>query len=143
MENQLATGFTGISYWLATAALTIVLVWGFRMLSKELQRPAGEDQRTLLRTALTEKTAAVPQQPQGGQPQPPRSDQGSFSRLAGSIGAIGIAATFVGISYWVLHTLFFDIGNLTKIEGLATYFLAGSAMFLPYAFNQLSSIFKL
>jgi hypothetical protein len=42
----------------------------------------------------------------------------------------------------VLHTLFFEIGNLTKIQGLATYFLAGSAMFLPYAFNQLSSIFK-
>ena len=125
-----ALGFANITYWLAIVAFTAVLVWGFRMLSKELQQPVrqGAGEPTLMRMALSEKARDT--------------EEGSFSRVAGAIGAVGIAATFVGISYWVLHTLFFDIGNLTKVEGLATYFLAGSAMFLPYAFNQVASIFR-
>jgi hypothetical protein len=65
----------------------------------------------------------------------------SFSRVAGALGAVGIAATFVGIGYWALHELYFG-DNLGKISDLSTYFLAGSALFIPYAFNSLSSIFK-
>jgi hypothetical protein len=131
-------GFANITYWLATFALTALLVWGFRMLSKELQQPVkgAGGQTTMMRMALSEKTVNTPAETKD------KVEEGSFSRVAGAIGAVGIAATFVGISYWILHTLFFDISNLTKLEGLGTYFLAGSAMFLPYAFNQVASIFK-
>lgn len=131
-------GFTNIAYWLATTAFTAVLTWGFRMLSKELQRPLSLEKDpntskppTLMLMALSEKKPAAPP-----------GMEASFSRVAGAMGAIGIAATFVGISYWILHTLFFDISNLTNLQGLDTYFLAGSAMFLPYAFNQVAATFK-
>jgi hypothetical protein len=137
------TGFASIVFWLATAALTAVLIWGFRMISTELRQPAvpgsgaAGTAPTVLRQALSEKEA-TPSAPAATPP----TGEASFSRVAGAVGAIGIAATFVSIGYWVLHTLFFDIDNLGKIQGLGTYFLAGAAMFLPYAFNQLASIFK-
>ena len=89
----------------------------------------------MLRQALSDKDTFQP----GAAPS---TAEASFRRVAGAIGAIGIAAAFVSMGYWVLHTLFFDIDNLGKIQGLGTYFLAGSAMFLPYAFNQLASIFR-
>ena len=67
----------------------------------------------------------------------------SFSRVAGSIGAFGLAAIFIGVGYWALYTLFFGEANeLENMKDLGIYFLSGSALFAPYAFNQLKSIFK-
>lgn len=65
----------------------------------------------------------------------------SFSRVAGALGAVGLAATFVAIGYWVVYQFYFGT-DLDKITKLSTYFLAGSALFIPYGFNKLSSIFK-
>jgi len=66
---------------------------------------------------------------------------GSFSRVAGAIGSTVLAALFAGISYWALHTLFMG-GDLTRLQDLSTFFLVGSALFAPYAFNQIRGIFQ-
>jgi hypothetical protein len=131
-----------LTYILAIAALSGVLIWGLKLLSRELQKPAPNAAgKSLLAAALSEKS--VQGGAQGVVPVPAQDQPGSFSRLAGTIGAIGIAATFVGIGYWIIFDLFLNNGgDLTKIGDLKYYFLAGSAMFLPYAFNQLSSVFK-
>ena len=130
-----------LTYGLAIIALSAVLVWGLKLISKELQK-TGTNNKTLLANALSEKVpSAAPGAPgaAGGAP------DGSFSRTAGAIGAVGIAATFIGIGigYRAIYELFFGSAtDLTKISDLKVYFLAGSAMFLPYAFNQLSAVFK-
>ncbi|HLN38263.1 MAG TPA: hypothetical protein VK337_10805 [Xanthobacteraceae bacterium] len=130
-----------ITYVLAIVALRGVLIWGLKLLSQELKKPAPNAAgKSLLGAALSEKNA---QSATGGAPGPAQDQPGSFSRLAGAIGAVGIAATFVGIGYWVIYDLFDTKGaDLANIGNLKYYFLAGSAMFLPYAFNQLSSVFK-
>jgi hypothetical protein len=133
-----AAGFPSSTYWIAVAAMSLVLVAGFRLLVKELQKPIDSNNvngQTVLQQALSEKPSPAP----GGGTAP---TEPSFSRVAGAIGALGIAAAFVGIGYWILHALFFVKSDLANIDGLRTYFLAGAAMFLPYAFNQLASIFK-
>lgn len=140
-----------LTYVVAIVALSGVLIWGLKLLSQELKKPvsnaAGNQNaagKSLLATALSEKNVqSAPGGAPGAAPVPGQDQPGSFSRLAGTIGAIGIAATFVGIGYWIIFDLFLNNGgDLTKIGDLKYYFLAGSAMFLPYAFNQLSSIFK-
>ena len=137
VAGQAAAGFPSSTYWLAVVAMSLVLVAGFRLLVKELQKPIDSTKangQTVLQKALSEKLSP---DPGGTAPAEP-----SFSRVAGAIGALGIAAAFVGIGYWVLHALFFVEADIANIDGLRTYFLAGAAMFLPYAFNQLASIFK-
>ncbi|PLX45212.1 MAG: hypothetical protein C0605_01265 [Hyphomicrobiales bacterium] len=57
------------------------------------------------------------------------------------IGSIGLAALFIGIGYWVLFSLFLGPDKLEKLDHLWTFFLAGSAMFLPYAFDRLTKLF--
>lgn len=47
----------------------------------------------------------------------------------------------MAIGYWVVYQLYFGT-DLDKITKLSTYLLAGSALFIPYGFNKLSSIFK-
>lgn len=122
-----------LSYLLAVIAMTGVLVWGLKQVSRELGRVNPKTQRTFMAEALSEKEGA----PAGV------DEKSSFSRVSGALGAIGIAATFVGIGYWALHGLFFESAdNLGKISSLSTYFLSGSALFIPYAFNRLSDIFK-
>ncbi len=65
----------------------------------------------------------------------------SFSRLAGAIGAMGLSALFIGVGYWVIYILYSG-GSLDQLTGLGKYFLTGSALFAPYAFNQLKEIFN-
>jgi hypothetical protein len=122
-----------LSYLLAVIAMTGVLIWGLKHVSRELGRVNPSTQRTLMAEALSEKEGT-----QSGS-----DEKTSFSRVSGALGAIGIAATFVGIGYWALHGLFFgSASDLGKISSLSTYFLAGSALFIPYAFNRISEIFK-
>ncbi|MCO7224388.1 hypothetical protein [Pleionea sp. CnH1-48] len=65
----------------------------------------------------------------------------SFSRAVGTIGALGLAAVVVALGFWIIYSLFYD-GDLSRMEDLSTYFLSGSALFAPYAFNKISSVFK-
>ena len=122
-----------LSYLLAVIAMTSVLIWGLKHVSRELGRVNPTTHRTLMAEALSEKDA------NGNE----ADEQTSFSRVSGALGAVGIAATFVGIGYWALHGLFFSTSSdLGKISSLSTYFLSGSALFLPYAFNTISGIFR-
>ena len=122
-----------LSYLLAVIAMTGVLIWGLKHVSRELGRVNPTTHRTLMAEALSEKESTGEK----------ADEQTSFSRVAGALGAVGIAATFVGIGYWALHGLFFGTtAELGKISSLSTYFLSGSALFIPYAFNKISEIFK-
>ncbi|MDN3578491.1 hypothetical protein QWZ03_17105 [Chitinimonas viridis] len=66
----------------------------------------------------------------------------SASRLIGMVGLVIMAAMYVGIGYFALYAAFFSPASLAYIDDLAKYFLVGSALFAPYAFNQLSSMMK-
>lgn len=118
-----------LSYLLAVVAMTGVLIWGLKHVSRELGTVNPSTQRTLMADALSERAGV--------------DEKTSFSRVSGALGAVGIAATFVGIGYWALHGLFFgSSSDLGKISSLSTYFLSGSALFIPYAFNRISEVFK-
>lgn len=66
----------------------------------------------------------------------------SYSRLAGFLGA-SVMATF----FWALGNvvIFKSFTSMQEIHSLLTslipYFLSGSSLFLPYAFNQIKSVF--
>ena len=121
---------------LATIVQTVLLIWGLRTVSKILSTQASDNGTTFGMQMLTEKVGDPQDGGDAGDKGP-----GSFSRIAGTIGAIVLAAFFAGVSYWALHALFSD-GDLNKLKDLGTFFLVGSALFAPYAFNQIRSIFQ-
>jgi hypothetical protein len=133
-----------IGVWIATIVMTIVLLWGLKIISWALmQSPKPIPLKG-------EGTAPAPPQPLATtilaeSPDPDTGDyKGSFSRTAGAFGAMGMAAALVGISYWVIFDLYEDSNgsSLGNLKNAGWYFLAGSALFAPYAFNQLSKIFN-
>jgi len=123
-----------ITYIVALVVTTSVLIWAFKIVSKALTEPmtrGGTAQEPLVYTILAEEPA-----------KPDAPEKGSFSRTAGIIGAIGMASVTIGIGYWVIYGLFFDTASLDSIKSVGWYYLAGSALFFPYAFNQIASIFN-
>jgi hypothetical protein len=116
MANELKVA----TFILSIVVYTGVLIWGLKMIHKSMENKLPD--------MLSEKTGS-----KAGTP--------SFSRLAGAVGTMGLAAALIGVGYWSIYTLFAD-GDLSRLQGLSTYFLSGSALFAPYAFNQLSGIFK-
>lgn len=63
----------------------------------------------------------------------------SFSRVTGMIGALTLASLFVMCCYWAQYQLFSG-QPLTNIYSVLPLFLIGSALFAPYAFNQLRKV---
>lgn len=123
---------TNATYWLSIAAMSFILIWGLRLLSQVLKTTPEDKSYGRLASALTEKSDDTPDA--GFAPT-------SFSRVSGFIGSLALAAAFVGLGYWVLYELFFE-HKLAQLKDLLVYALAGSALYAPYAFNQLASIFK-
>ena len=118
----------------AAAAQTGVLIWGLRLLSDVLNQPTGTDAKSKVASRmLAEKSIK--------QQGPTTSLEPSFSRVTGALGATVIGAFFVGVSYWALFGLFFgkSLGNLDEVGALV---VAGAALFVPYAFNQLRAVFS-
>lgn len=68
-------------------------------------------------------------------------DQLEISKVSVFLGSIGIAALFIGIVYWIIFSLFLNPEQLETLERIWIYFLTGSAMFLPYAFDRRSKLF--
>lgn len=95
------------------------------------------DGRTFLQQSLSEKIVAS----EAGRDGAP-DEVGSFSRVAGAFGAIALAAAMIRVSYWLVYALFYK-EDLTVLKNAGWFFLSGSSLFAPYAFNQLSSIFKI
>lgn len=122
-----ANSFT---YFFVIFLMTAVLIWGLRLIAKALESgPAGEP---MIKSILAEDRKAPGEELQ----------KGSFSRTAGAFGAMGLAIATIGMAYWLIYALFFAPSNLASIRETWPYFLCGSALFAPYAFKQLSGIFR-
>ena len=70
------------------------------------------------------------------------SDATSFSRVTGAIGAVVVGSLFWIVSNIVIGAAIVspqDVGGI--VNGFGKMFLVGAALFLPYAFNQLKSVF--
>ena len=66
----------------------------------------------------------------------------SYSRVAGAFGAIVLAAALYGLANYLVWAAFYQPDKISNVlEETGTFFLAGSALFAPYAVNQLTSIF--
>ncbi|HEY5723448.1 MAG TPA: hypothetical protein VIT45_14120 [Allosphingosinicella sp.] len=66
----------------------------------------------------------------------------SYSRIAGAFGAIVLAAALYAIANYIVWAMFFAPDKVSPVlQNIGSFFLAGSALFAPYAFNQLTSIF--
>ena len=67
----------------------------------------------------------------------------SYSRVAGLIGSVVMAAFFWGLGNILLYKAISNPAEVKTItEALGTYMLSGAAMFVPYAFNQLQAAFR-
>lgn len=129
-----------LTFILANLVVTTTLILGIKSIIKKLNEPRASGS-TLLAEALSEKNQSMDDKAESdgsGEGLSP----GSFSRTAGAIGAMGLAATTIGIGYWLVYSLFYDPSPLTELNNIGWYYLSGSALFAPYAFNRLSSIFN-
>lgn len=132
--------------------VTGVLLWGLRILKDVLLRPDLESPKLrFIDKALSEKrlvdTVAPPPPPNppSNPPQTPPAGQKtvdvpSTSRLGAAVGTLVLAVMALGVGYYMLWSLFTQ--QTVDLSSIGTYFLSGSALFAPYAVNQLSSIFK-
>ena len=147
-------------YIFANIAYTVVLIWGFKNVSAALKGPASNPQNSGQVNPLPQSTGwnnmlqsnsptngTTPSIVAGTQQSVSSEPDISYARVSGAIGSIAIASLFVGMSYWLLYALFFgtgkgayDIGS--KINAMGGFFISGAALFLPSAFDRLSSIFK-
>ena len=93
---------------------------------------------------LQEKTAA----PAPADPNPDPDANGapgntSASRVTGAVGAAVIASFTWAVGNVLIYKAVFKPEDAQVIlDGIGNFYLAASALFAPYAFNQLSSIFK-
>lgn len=131
--------------------VTGVFRWGLRILQGVLLRPDPDNPKArFIDKALFEKrlvrAADLPPQPNptpNPAPPPPAGqkadDVPSTSRLGAAVGTLVLAVMALGVGYYMLWSLFTQ--QSVDLSSIGTYFLSGSALFAPYAFNQLSSIF--
>lgn len=132
--------------------VTGVLLWGLRILKDVLLRPDLESPKLrFIDKALSEKRLVdtvdppPPPNPPSNPPQTPPAGQKtvdvpSTSRLGAAVGTLVLAVMALGVGYYMLWSLFTQ--QTVDLSSIGTYFLSGSALFAPYAVNQLSSIFK-
>ncbi|MDB0573872.1 hypothetical protein LBW59_24320 [Ralstonia solanacearum] len=71
------------------------------------------------------------------------TDATSYSRVSGALGAIMVTSFFWATGNMVLGlTLRGDVSEVKSLlDAVSVFFLIGSALFLPYAFNQLKTLF--
>jgi hypothetical protein len=85
------------------------------------------------RAAMTEKNASAPAD----------AAPESYSRAAGMLGSMVMVTLFWALGNVVIHLA---LTNPDKLGGVissaGTFFLYGSAMFLPYGANQIRSMFQ-
>lgn len=67
----------------------------------------------------------------------------SYSRVAGIVGATVVGSLFWVISNIVIATAIVSPAEVPNIlSGISTLFLVGTALFLPYGFNQLKAVLQ-
>jgi hypothetical protein len=70
------------------------------------------------------------------------TDATSYSRITGLVGAVAMTGFFWAIGNIVLLKTLTNLGEVKVIlDSSWRFFLIGSALFMPYAFNQLKTIF--
>ena len=118
-----------------------VIIWGFKKVAKFLNETSDREESVGLRMMMSTTAISSPT----GKSKSFETDL-SYAKVSGAIGSIAIAALFVGLGYYILFALFTETNEsftlATKIDGLQTYFLAGAALFLPFAFEKLAEIFN-
>lgn len=126
------------------AIVTGALIWGLSILKTTLLRPdpanpkmrfidlaLSEPRQTT--AAATTTTASVA----GGNDDP---TQPSGSKVGAALGTLVLAVMLLGVGYYMLWSLFTT--NKVDLSSVGNYFLAGSALFAPYALDKLKDIFK-
>lgn len=127
-ETVVATASFTPDVWLPIVVTLMVLFWGLRLVSATLTAPKDQARKPVITEALVEKN-----DPDG---------KVSFSRVAGSIGSIALASFVTGLGVWIFFAINDpDAARIQKLSDLWPYLTGGAALFAPYAFNQLSSIF--
>lgn len=70
------------------------------------------------------------------------SDVTSYSRVTGALGAVVVTSFFWATGNIVLVQALSDVAKIKPMmDAVSPFFLVGSALFLPYAFNQLKTLF--
>lgn len=133
MDKSIILIFTYIS-------MAIVIIFGFGMLKGGLKKAGNGDKAYVwsIKGALSEKIDP-PEKNGNGSDDP--SLKPSFSRLCGAIGMIIMAAILLGVGIYGIWSLF-ENGGAAGIKDMGSLFLAGSALFAPYAFNQIKAAFQ-
>lgn len=123
-------------------AMTFVVVFGFVKLKNGLRNAADGQKGTLNGTAYswTIKRALSENIDPGESPDDPTLKP-SFSRLCGAIGMIIMAGILLGVGMYGIWSLF-ENGNAAGVKDMGAVFLSGSALFAPYAFNQIKATFQ-
>ncbi|MEO0328155.1 MAG: hypothetical protein AAF217_06095 [Pseudomonadota bacterium] len=113
-----------------TLSMIAILVWGLRLITSALSYVHTDPDNTpVITQVLSEGNSG--------------SDKPSFSRIAGLMGAIILSAFSVGLGLFLLIALATDrTGSISIIDEISNYFLAMTAMFAPYAVNQLGRLFQ-
>lgn len=117
----------------------LVLVWALAKamssatLGGALQEKSQKDVTT---TSMLDGTVRV-------QEQPAATTDTSASRVALLIGGLVMAVFLWALGNVVIYTAMTDASKIaTLLDSVGTFFLSGSALFAPYAFNQLGTVFQ-
>jgi hypothetical protein len=130
MENFVLIGFNVLTLGVVIFTASAVGSSGKHLIrEKQPAAPATVTTQVTANTQTTTQTAP--------------DDNPSFSRVAGVLGGGVLASFFWGLGNIILHYAFTDPSKISGIvSGSQPFLLAGSALFAPYAFNQLSTVFK-
>ena len=122
-------------FWIVFLAFNLAAIVQLMVTSKAID----------IKSALTEKslTSSSPPPSGNGTAPPPAGDvPQSASRAIGALGGMVIVAFFWACCNVAVYWALANPANLTQFaQGVWPLFLAGSALFLPYAFNQLKGAF--
>jgi hypothetical protein len=132
---NLVCGLSEPSYWLVIVVFNIAAIMLLVIACKAID----------FTSALIEKSSlpATPPSPvdPNAPPAPPAPQ--SSSRVISALGGLLIVAFFWACCNVSVYWAFANPTNLTQFaQGVWPLFLAGSALFLPYAFNQLKGVFS-
>lgn len=120
----------GAETWIPCIVMIVVLIWGLRLLTVALQQDGASAEKTSLIAGALRETND-------------NANKASFSRVAGAIGAMALASFMAGLGLWIFFAINMEEAtHIDRLPKLSTFFLGGSALFAPYAFNQLSKVFK-
>lgn len=117
--------------------ITFVLLWGLQILKGVLLGPdPANPKRSFIASALSQKSFVA----SADFPEKTDSCEPSSSHVGAAVGMLVLAVMLLGVGYYMLWSLF--TVQSVNLATVGTYFLAGSALFAPYALDKLSKIFK-